>query len=97
MSAEHIVVGVRLERARDGSHLHVTGVWVDRDGPPYTPRQVGESIQEGEVWKAPLSGIEARLKTRSRCPHPGCRLTPSLVAVVVGGDGEDLLSRLPSW
>ncbi len=94
MSAVHNVIGVRREPAVDGSHRHVTGVWVQEndDGPPYTPRQVAESIREGETWTACVDGVEARVQPAARCPHPGCKLQPYIA--IRDGDGRNLLERI---
>jgi hypothetical protein len=94
MSAVHNVIGVRMEQASDGSHRHVTGVWVQEnyDGPPYTPRQVAESIREGETWQARVEGVQARVQPAARCPHPGCELKPYLV--IRDQAGRDLLERM---
>lgn len=94
MSAVHNVIGVRREQAVDCSHRHVTGVWVDGndDGPPYTPRQVAESIREGEIWRARVDGVEARVQAVARCPHPGCKLRPYLM--IRDNAGRDLLERV---
>jgi hypothetical protein len=97
MSAVHNVIGVRRERSADGSHRHVTGVWVQEndDGPPYTLRQVAESIREGETWRARVDGVEARVQPAARCPHLGCKMQPYLT--IRDGDGRNLLERVRAW
>ncbi len=97
MSGVHNVIGVRIEQAADGSHKHVTGVWVQEndDGPPYTPRQVAESIREGEVWQAHVDGAPVHVQPAAGCPHPGCDLQPYLA--IRDRNGEDLLGRVRAW
>lgn len=94
MPAVHNVIRVRIEQAGDGSHRHVTGVWVQEndDGPPYTLRQVAESIREGEIWQARVDGKPADVQAAAGCPHPGCDLQPYLA--IRDGSGEDLLERM---
>ncbi len=93
MSAVHNVIGVRREQAADGSHQHVTGVWVHEsdDGPPYTARQVAESVREGETWIARIDGVPARVHPLKQCPHPGCKTKYCLA--IRDRDGRDLLQR----
>lgn len=92
MSAVHNVIGVRREQAADGSHQHVTGVWVqESDGPPYTARQVAESVREGETWMTKIDGVEARVHPLKQCPHPGCKTKFCLT--LRDRDGRDLLQR----
>jgi hypothetical protein len=89
---QHTVVGIRIELAKDGSHRHATGVWVGKgDGPPYTLRQVAESIREGEIWEACVGGVQARIQPVARCPYPNCKLTPYIA--LRDGDGRNLLDR----
>jgi hypothetical protein len=97
MSGVHNVIAVRREQASDGSHRHVTGVWVQEndDGPPYTPRQVAESIREGETWQACVDGVQARLQLAARCPHPGCGLKPYLT--IRDGAGRELLEQVRAF
>ena len=94
MSAVHNVIGVRREQAADGSHQHLTGVWVQarEDGPPYTARQVAESIREGEIWVARVDGVEVQVHPLARCPHPGCEVGHCLS--IRDRDGRDLLDRV---
>ncbi len=94
MSAVHNVIGVRREQAADGSHQHLTGVWVQarEDGPPYTARQVAESIREGEIWVARVDGVEVQVHPLARCPHPGCEVGHCLSIRDRGG--RDLLERV---
>jgi hypothetical protein len=94
MSAVHNVTGVRREQAADGSHQHLTGVWVQarEDGPPYTARQVAESIREGEIWVARVDGVEVQVHPLARCPHPGCAMGHCLS--IRDRSGRDLLERV---
>lgn len=92
MPTVHNVIAVRRQQAADGSHQHVTGVWVqENDGPPYTPRQVAESIREGELWLASVDGIDARVHPLASCPHPGCQMRPCLA--IRDSQGRDLLGQ----
>jgi hypothetical protein len=90
----HNVIGIRREPAADGSHRHLTGVWVreNDDGPPYTARQIAESIREGEVWTLCVDGVQARLQPAARCPYPGCKRAPYLA--ILDGEGRDLLEQV---
>jgi hypothetical protein len=96
MSAVHNVIRVRIERAADGSHRHLTGVWVQESdaGPPYTPKQVAESIREGETWHAEVDGVAVQVEPTASCPYPGCDMHPCLA--ILDRDGRDLLEHVAS-
>lgn len=94
MPTVHNVIAVRRQQAPDGSHEHVTGVWVqENDGPPYTPRQVAESIREGELWLVSIGGAELRVHPIA-CPHPGCKLRTCLT--IRDSQGRDVVRGVRS-
>lgn len=74
----YTVTGVRRERAADGSHTHVAGVYA---GEHYFPRQqVIRSINLLNDWVAKAAGREVPIVVIEACPHVECMESPYIQA-----------------
>lgn len=73
--ATYTVTGVRMERARDGSHEHIVEVRTS-DGARHNRRQVVESMTAGNVWAVEAEGQTVNLEPQRFCPRPNCAAAP---------------------
>ena len=90
--SRYIVTRVRRERASDGSHMHITGVYA---GGEYFPRQqVVRSLDLLNDWVARAAGRDTPIDVVDQCPHRCDDAAPYLRSRVEI-EGADPLELLP--
>lgn len=92
--SRYVVTRVRRERAADGTHMHIAGVYA---GGEYFPRQqVVRSLDLLNNWVARASGRDIPIDVVETCPYEPCEEAPYLRSRA-HVEGDDPLETLPEF